>query len=130
MLRKILISLAGLAFAVGFLACQSDEDVTGPVNLNEDGGSGCYGLVYTASGPSEYPYVTATDVTYGNPPAFDNANGDEDGWYDMTVHPLRWKHKNEHDIKIEAWPGGGKYGYVVFTYLEEFAPARIDVYCE
>ncbi len=49
MLRKIVLTLAGIGLAFGLLACQSD-DVTGPVTLNEDDiPTGVYGYCENGS---------------------------------------------------------------------------------
>lgn len=50
MLRKILIMLTGICLTVGFLACQSDDDVTGPVRTQDETFYGVSGWCVTQGG--------------------------------------------------------------------------------
>jgi hypothetical protein len=127
MLRKILVGLAGLALGLTLLSCQSDETVQGPI-IHEEDLPIVYGLVYTNAGPCPYALVYATDLTLGEIDPFDMVQADEDGWYYFSNYPLLWKYKEEHDILLEAYPGGLWYGSVVITYGGP--GGRQDIYCQ
>ncbi len=124
MLRKILIGLAGLALAVGFLACQSDEDVTGPVNLNEDSGCGVWGFVKDSEGTG-IPGVVVICYHDGGYPEIDRHTTGAQGWYQCT-NWMRWKYIDDVWIEVWAYKSGVIDERVTVWYDMQSAPVWVS----
>ena len=130
MLRKILISLAGIAFASAFLACQTDEDVTGPITLN-DGDEPIvvegYVKYWPGGGRAPYAFVEAWDETAGGP-RFWSQYADGEGYYHIKQNYL--KYNEGHEIRLEATKDNA-WGVTWFTYSPgPPGPQWVDIYIE
>ncbi len=125
MLRKILISLAGIAFASAFIACQSDEGITGPVdpgNPNQDDAeAGCWGYIRYPGGEPVYPAeISAYDVSLGPPaPLIERGPTGILGWYQL-IDPVKWSKSEDHYIML-VYSDGSNWGYHWFWYYADDA---------
>lgn len=129
MLRKILISLTTVAIASAFIACQSEENITGPaeknitgpVNLNEDDGCGVWGYVRWADGVGE-PGVEVTCRFYPSGVYIDHdPSTGAQGWYEC-INWMRWKYIDEEWISVHAYKSGVIDETKIRWYTIENAP--------
>lgn len=110
MLRKILISLAGLALAVGFLACQSDVTEPTPVELLEEYDStdpeeweypAIYGRCWDEEEPSQPIYMAKVTWRCGEE-VLGYCISRMDGWYRISDLTTAWEVYNGLYLDGEA----------------------------
>jgi hypothetical protein len=129
MLRKIFIGMACLGVVTVFLACQSDEPVSGLVTFDEDQDYPIWGYVW--DGPNVVIGAEVTGYDYDAPPPPSTTFGpvwtDGDGIYRFgRITDLKWRDFHEMQLHAEKGPKSGWTDH--FNWAG--TTTRVDIYIQ